>query len=109
MYQVTKELEPIQIPGSNALCWISAHKDLIASYTDDGRWVLIVLKSGHHIYGWYTDGGWVNYCCPDDYPEDHTPEYWAEELVDCEDWIEAIKDIPALYAYHLLAYQKALS
>jgi hypothetical protein len=96
----TKTLNPIRIPGSNALCWVSAHRDLIASYTDDGRWVLIVLKSGHHLYGYYTEAGWVNYNMPDVYPEDHSPEGWAKECADCEDWLEAIKDIPALYGYY---------
>jgi hypothetical protein len=98
--EATKQLNPIRIPGSNALCWVSAHEHLIASYTDDGRWVLIVLKSGHHLYGYYTEAAWINYECPDVYPEDHTPEYWSEELAGVDEWTAAIKDIPALYAYY---------
>ena len=94
----TATLDPILLPGSSALCWVSAHIDLIASYTDDGRWVLLVLKSGHHLYGYYTEAGWTDYNMPDVYPERHSPEYWAEEFAGCDQWTAAIRDIPALYS-----------
>jgi hypothetical protein len=79
---------------------MSAHGHLIASYTDFDDFLFITLHSGHQIYGYTSEAGWINYQCPDVYPEDHTPEYWAEELGACEDWTEAIRDIPALYGYY---------
>jgi hypothetical protein len=100
MYQATKELEPIRVPGNSALCWMSAHKDLVKSYIDEDSWVFMTLHSGHQIYGYYSEAGWTDYNMPDVYPERHCPIFWSIELAGCDQWTEAIKNIPELYDYY---------
>lgn len=56
----------------------------------------MILHSGHHLYGYSADSDIDHFTDP----ETQTPEFFAEEYADCDRWTEAIKDIPALYAYY---------
>jgi hypothetical protein len=97
MHQETETiLRVIEIPQNRTLGWAFAHDHLIARTVECGSWVFITLKSGHHLYGYSADGDYDHHYRA----EDITPEYYAGWFADCEDWLEAIKDIPALYAYY---------
>ena len=96
----TKTLEPIRIPTSAGTCWVVAHQHLIASYIEWDDFLFIILHSGHHLLGYTSEAGWLTYEDEEVYPECRTAEYWAEELASCDQWTEAIRDIPALYAYY---------
>lgn len=111
-----KTLSPIRIPHSAGTCWVAAHQHLIASYIEWDDFLFIILHSGHHLLGYTSEAGWLTYEDEEVYPEWRTPEYWAEEmassaarasvypdnrqLADAAKWMEAIRDIPELYAYY---------
>jgi hypothetical protein len=115
--ETTKLQKPLKIPTTATTCWMAAHEHLVSSYTEWDDFLFITLHSGHQLYGYTSEAGWVTFESGTEvYPEHFTPEYWAEDiakdaaslsaypdnrhLADAAKWVEAIRDIPELYTYH---------
>jgi hypothetical protein len=62
MYQATEQLEPtapiITMGTCDVVSWMNVYQNIIASFIEDDKHYLIILKSGHHLQGYEDKDTW---------------------------------------------------